>query len=65
MRLIFEIWNRYLQLETGEIIAPVEEETEEEEAEIIRLPFGFQTPPVEVETDDSASETDRRRSTRG
>lgn len=70
MKLIFEIWNRYLQLETGEIYQPVddpEEEEEEEPGEFIRLPLGFQPPPEEQD-DDSEPETqeiDCRRGPRG
>jgi hypothetical protein len=53
MRLIFELWDRYFQMETGRIVDdPTEDEdveAEEEVAEIIRLPLGFQAPPVTVE----------------
>lgn len=72
MRLILEVFDRYFQLETGEIIEPVElEEAEEVEApEFIRLPLGFQAPPpVDEERadddDDETPEADCGRGARG
>lgn len=61
MKLIFEIYNRYLQLETGDINEPVVvEDDEPEEIETVRLPLGFQAPPkVEVfDDDDETPEAD-------
>jgi hypothetical protein len=78
MRLIFEIANRYFQLETGEIHSDeideeIDEDDEAEEPdEFVRLPIGFQPPPPaepEVEDDDETEyetpEVDNRPGGRG
>lgn len=47
MKLVVEAFSRYLVLETGAVDYEAEtvEETEDV-AEIVRLPLGFQAPPV-------------------
>lgn len=53
MRFVLELWDRYFQMESGHIIDDMSDQepvdVEEEEVEVIRLPLGFQAPPVTVE----------------
>lgn len=66
MRLIFELRNRYFQLETGEITSTDAVDIDEAEeieltggGEAIRLPLGFELPPPadEGDSDDEEYET--------
>lgn len=62
MRFVLELWDRFVQVESGRIIdddAADVEPVETEEAETtIRLPVGFQAPPVTVEGTEDDEEED-------
>jgi hypothetical protein len=49
MKIIVEMLNRYFQMETGAIYETAEVEEVDEPNEEIRLPIGFQPPPVSNE----------------